>query len=149
MVILTRTTILIILLSFTNLTFGQNNCDTISTDIIKQFDNYSQKKFNKIKEQEKSIHYMTIFNIATYFRQKQDTSYKEWYQMFIDMIGAGYDRKFRDTPPKGSFYFTIGKAYYFIDNFVTADVWFQKARKANCTDSCLEYYLELTQNRLK
>lgn len=147
---LLRTIVLISIIFFTGRAFGQAYCDTLFPELVKQFDTYSKKKFDKLKKREKSIESMTAFNIATYFRQKSDTSYKEWYKLFIDITKRGFNNGYGDKASsyKACILFTIGKGYYFIDDFVQANSWFGKAKKANCPNVCLEYYWEETRIKL-
>jgi hypothetical protein len=129
---------------------GQTTCDSIATDIIKQFDSYSQKKFAKIKK--KSGHdyetALTIFQIATYKRQKQDSAYREWYSLFID-FGKKMCLAGKDKGIKSDFLLLTAIAYFYTDNFEQANLYLTKATKANANLSCIKYYSEQTQAHLE
>jgi hypothetical protein len=142
-----KTITLIFLLIITELTFGQTSCDTLSPDIVKKFDNYSQKKFSKLKNSKK-LDLATAFAIATYFRQKNDTLCKQWYAIFLDLGKRRFDARIKDKELKASLLFKVGIAYYYTDNFIQAKSWFLKAVKAKYTSQCLDYYCIKTQEKL-
>ena len=145
---LCKITISTLLLFFTYNSFGQLVCeDTLSFNLIKQFDHYSQKKLNKLKKKN-DLDPMTAFNIATYFRLKADTTYKQWYVLTLDLYKKGNGFRYKHKTLKAYILFQTGQAYYFINDFRQAELWFTKAIKASYNDPCLSYYYTLTQNKL-
>jgi hypothetical protein len=138
----------------TNLTFGQAICDTLSTDRVKLFDSYSQKQFRKLKKQKK-LDPQIAFEIATYYRQKSDTTYKQWYSLFIDLKFRQYTRRihFKDKSPRFSdsrliCMFYLAQAYFFIGKYKNAYNWYGRVYKANIPVSCLDYYYEEVKRKL-
>ncbi len=79
-----RNIIFILLLFFSGIALGQTKCDSLSPTLIKQFDGYSQKKFKQLKHKN-NLDPKTAFDIATYFREKNDTAYKQWYLLCIEL----------------------------------------------------------------
>jgi hypothetical protein len=130
-------------------TFGQVNCDTLSPELIRQFDTYSQKKFHKLINK-KNLTPWTAFDIATYFRFKSDTTYRQWYRQYIELEKKFYNNLVRKRLDfdKDKMFFNWGKAYYYLDNFENANKWFIRAIKAGCNDICLDYYINETKKQL-
>jgi len=126
---------------------GQVSCDSIKPDFIKQYENYSQKQFNKIKRK-KDIDPETIFQIATYFRLKNDSTYKQWYQLTLDRAKSWYRDLHHDKQLRQCLLFHIGQSYYFLSDYQNANNYFQKAIKAQCQDSCVNYYYSQTKKKL-
>jgi hypothetical protein len=141
-------------LFLTHLSVAQPICDTISLALTKQFDTYTPKQFHKLKKQKK-LDPLIAFEIATYYRQKADTTYKQWYALFIDLKFRQYGRgiHFKDKTPRFSQYkkYTLvylAQAYYFIGNYKKACDWYYRAYKAGFSNSCLDYYFEDVKKKL-
>lgn len=143
---------LVLFLLSTNLLFGQPICDTLSSDLIKQFDSYTPRQFKKLKKQRK-LEPIKAFEIATYFRQKGDTTCKQWYILYLNLMKKHPHRSWGDKVPNkslGGWYiiFYIAQAYYFTDNLEQAYNWYVRAYKANISDSCMDYYYEEVKRKL-
>lgn len=145
-----RLTILILALFVTSITFGQATCETISSDLVKQFDSYSQKKFNKLLHSKKTD-LNTLCNIATYFRSKGDTTYRQWCATFIH----GLDKYYKGDCDKGnkhhssSMFLTSGKVYYYMDDYKNAITQLKLALYVKHSDPCINYFLSEAEKKSK
>jgi len=125
--------------------FSQIDCDTLSKEIVGELNTYSPRKFKRLKH-EKKIEPIMVYNIATYFRQKSDTTYKQWYERYLFLANKRWHHgRVRDG---GIWYscmiFRMGKAYYFLGNYPQALFWFIRSIKCNCPDDCVkDYYSEV------
>ncbi len=137
-----------------NLSIAQPICDTLPSDLVKQFDNYSKKEFHKLKKQKK-LDPLIAFEIATYYRQKADTTCKQWYTLYIDLLFRKYTRHihFKDKSPRFSesrrfSIFYLAQAFYFIGSYKRACSWYYRAYEYGISNSCLDYYYEDVKKRL-
>jgi hypothetical protein len=131
-------------------TFGQEKCDTLSSNLIKEFDMYSTKKIKRLINK-RNLEPIIAFNIATYLRHKSDTTYKQWYTRYIELLKKKYNKLDSGESSKPSeicVIFTTGKAYYYLDDFKKAYLWFSKAKQTKCTDNCIDLFLEQTEKRI-
>ena len=124
--------------------FGQINCDQLSPSIVKQFDTYSQKKFQKLFNK-KSLMPQKAFDIATYFRLKADTTNRQWYKHYVALTMKKFTprrKRIKDDRNYDPCIFVyLGNAYYYTDNFKLSYTFLQRATQANCANKCIEYYL--------
>jgi hypothetical protein len=128
-------------LFLTHIMFGQITCDTLSPDLIKQLDGYSPKKLRKLI-QNKKTDLNTICNIATYLRNKGDTTYKQWCAVFIYRLKKYWNGDHdKDKGHRASMLFISGKVYYYLGDYTTARTFLSKALAAKCTDPCISYFL--------
>lgn len=137
----------VLLFFITSITHGQTSCDTLSPNLTLKYNAYSSKKINRIKNS-RNLTNKVAYELATYFRQKNDTTYKEWYLLYIDLTKKMYEKKYcdKDSPPDPLFY--VGVAYYCTGNYEQAYAWFTKAIKANYSNKCLDYYFAQTKTKL-
>jgi hypothetical protein len=129
--------ILVLLLFLTNFSLAQPICDTLSSELTKQFDNYSKKDFRKLRKQKK-LAPIKAFEIATYFRQKGDTTYKQWYSLVISQF-VKYPYYYGDKmssikAPYLLFY--IAQSYYFTIDYEQAYKWYIRIYKTNIPQPC-------------
>ncbi|MEI6854159.1 MAG: hypothetical protein WCL06_15030, partial [Bacteroidota bacterium] len=138
---------------FAHASVAQPICDTISSALTKQFDAYTPGQFKKISKQKK-LDPVVAFQIATYFRHKADTTYKQWYQLFINLAYRQHTRgiHYKDKTPRFSQYkiyleVYFAEAFYFIGNYKQACNWFYRAYKYKISCPCLDYYFEDVKKR--
>jgi hypothetical protein len=140
-------------LILTNLSVAQPICDTLPSSLTKQFDSYTPKQFKKISKQKK-LDPVMAFEIATYYRQKADTTCKQWYALYIDLKFRQYKSRrihFKDKSPVFSdsrrfSIFYIAQAYYFTGNFEKAYQWYNRVYKTEFPQPCKcldDYYVEV------
>jgi hypothetical protein len=137
-----------LLFFFSFSTLGQTSCDTLNPERVKLYDSYTPKTFNKLQHKQK-LDLSTAFEIATYFRLKDDTTYKQWYQLYIDRTKEVFKHSNQDKGMPANPLYYVAVSYYYTDNFVQADSWFNKAIKASYSSKCLDYYKKLTSDKLK
>lgn len=135
-------------LFLTHTSVAQPICDTISSALTKQFDVYTPKQFKKISKQKK-LDPVVAFQIATYFRHKADTSYKQWYQLFINLVYKMPTRgiHYKDKTPRFSQYkiyliVYLAESHYFVGNYKQACHYFYWAYEYKISCPCLDYYFE-------
>lgn len=142
-----RINILVFFLLCFSSTIGQTNCDSLSSDITKQFDSYSKNKFTRLKKNKK-LDPKIAFEIATYLRHKSDTTFRQWYLRYIDLIIF----KTLDSPDTSSktglILFNIGQAYYYLDDYKAAAIWIKNAISLKCSDICVTYYYLQIKKRI-
>jgi hypothetical protein len=129
------------------LTFGQPSCDTLSTQLITQYDSYSQQKFEKLRKS-KRLDMQTAYEIATYFRLRNDNVHKEWYCTFIELVKQSFNSRYKHKDQKAILLYQVGLAYYYSEDYLSAKSWFIKAQKARYQDRCLDHFYNLTLEKL-
>jgi hypothetical protein len=128
---------------------AQPICDTLPSFLKKQYDTYTPRQFKKIKKQKKLVP-IKAFEIATYFRQKGDTVYKQWYALVISQIHKyPYyygDKLAHKNAPYFAFYYS--QACFFTGNYEKAYKWYYRAYEEGTCGSCLDYYYNETKKKL-
>jgi hypothetical protein len=121
---------------------GQTKCEEIDKDIKKGFDSFAKWQFEAIKKK-KFVLADSVFKIAEYMRHKSDTSYKTWYNKFIDLAKS---KQKKNTSHR---YFDMGKAYFYTDNLDKAEHCFKCANMGCFMGPCIDYYKDLINQRRK
>jgi hypothetical protein len=132
------------------LSYGQPICDTLPSELIKEYDSYSNKQFHKLKKQKK-LAPIKAFEIATYLRQKGDTTCKQWYALVISQHKKypyyyGDKFSFIEAP---HLLFYLAQSNYFIGEYEQAYKWYIIAYKWSYSGSCHDYYYEDVKKKLR
>src|SRR6185437_7026531 len=116
----------LVILFFAQVVLSQTTCDsdTIPSNVLKQFNKYSQKKFTKLM-QDKKTDLNTIYYVATYFRTKGDTTSKQWYILFTDKMKYFWNSD-KNRSSRACMIFKLGKVYFYLNNYADATTYFTK-----------------------
>ncbi|MFL5763966.1 MAG: hypothetical protein ACJ77K_08505 [Bacteroidia bacterium] len=136
-----------ILLSVGLCSLGQTNCENNFPDSLKKYDNYSAKKLGKLKHSRK-LSPEAAFDIATYFRSKNDSTALSWYALAIEMTKRTLQHR-RAKAPMADFIYRVALCYYFRADYTQAYLWFIKAVKASYHSECLDYFLSAAELKAK
>lgn len=112
-------------------------CDTIDLFKNSKYDKYSAKKFQRLLKNSK-IKPASVYQIANYFRFKNDTIMKDWYLKYIERTQSAHEK---DKNTKASRLYKIAMSYYYLKNYKSAESYFMKTIKVMPTLSCAYYYL--------
>jgi hypothetical protein len=109
---------------------AQKDCDSLSFKVVQEFNTYTPAKFEKLIRQKKQEP-LKAFDAATYLRQKNDSSYIKWYEVFLKSIK---DNRI-DIYTSGSFQYRIGKAWYFLGDYHLASIYLSYTRPGSCENN--------------
>jgi hypothetical protein len=138
------TLVIVFILFFAHVVSSQTICDsdTIPSNLLKRFNQYSQKKFTKLMH-DKKTDLNTIYYVATYLRAKGDTSSKQWYILFTSQLKYYWNND-KHRGSRACMLFTIGKVYYYLNDYSNATTYFTKAIASRCPNPCINYFLAKT-----
>jgi tetratricopeptide (TPR) repeat protein len=128
-------------------------CDTMD---VKKTEHLS-KEYQKCKERlwaKKDIGITDadkIFDIAAYLRQKNDTSYKSWYNRAITEYKNDFSRhhdKDGDHKKGSEHLYRVGLCHFYLEQYPEAVTFFSKAISAKYSNACAYYYLSFAQKKL-
>lgn len=112
-------------------------CDTVDLFKNSKYDQYSAKKFQRLLKSSK-IKPATVYQIANYFRFKNDSTMKVWYLKYIERTQSAHEK---DKNIKASRLYKIAMSYFYLKNYRSAESYFMKTIKAMPDLSCAYYYL--------
>lgn len=140
-----RIQLIVFFLTLSSVMHGQSKCEEVTLDvkIKKQFDSFSQKQFEELRNN-KDINVYTAFNLAEYYRDKADTNYFFWYHKFIEASGAK-SADFRNN----NLLIMLATAHYYINDYKVAQDYFRKADVYEYRYRCTEHYTKLIKAKLK
>ena len=108
-------------------------CDSLPKDVIDNFYSYTESQFKNIFSSKKTDPQKT-YNIATYLRLKNDTSYLIWYKRFVELL-------YREISHSNYKYMTINYKYrkgisnYYLKNYHEACLCLANTSSNSCLDN--------------
>src|ERR1700751_5967440 len=146
----------IILLAFI-LSFSVSKAQICDTMDVKKTEHLS-KEYQKCKERiwaKKDIGITDadkIFDIAAYVRQKNDSSYKTWYNRALTQykkdLTESHDDKGGNHKKGREHLYRIGLCNFYMEQYEEAVTYLSKAISAKYYNACAYYYLSFAQKKL-
>ena len=115
-------------------------CDTMDVKQTKHLAHvYQEQKERMFEKKEMNITDADLlFDIATYLRQKNDSTNTLWYNRALNLFNK--EQHFKNAEKKAKRLYRHGMAYFYLGNYAEAETYLTKAIAAKYYNPCKYYY---------